>query len=43
MSAMTSRSSSITAFCRTRKIDDLMAGARVGVGETKEDPLDFAL
>ena len=26
-----------------QKIDDLMAGARVGVGETKEDPLDFAL
>ena len=26
-----------------RKIDDLMSGARVAVGEHKEDPLDFAL
>jgi cysteinyl-tRNA synthetase len=26
-----------------RKIDDLQAGARVEVGETKRDPLDFAL
>ncbi len=26
-----------------RKIDDLMSGARIAVGEKKEDPLDFAL
>jgi cysteinyl-tRNA synthetase len=26
-----------------RKIDDLMSGARIAVGEHKEDPLDFAL
>lgn len=26
-----------------RKIDDLMSGARIAVGEEKEDPLDFAL
>jgi cysteinyl-tRNA synthetase len=26
-----------------QKIDDLMAGARVNVGEAKEDPLDFTL
>jgi len=26
-----------------RKIDDLMSGARIAVGEDKEDPLDFAL
>jgi cysteinyl-tRNA synthetase len=26
-----------------RKIDDLMTGARIAVGEQKEDPLDFAL
>jgi len=26
-----------------RKIDDLMSGARIAVGEAKEDPLDFAL
>ena len=26
-----------------RKIDDLMAGARIAVGEQKDDPLDFAL
>jgi cysteinyl-tRNA synthetase len=26
-----------------RKIDDLLSGARVEVGETKRDPLDFAL
>jgi cysteinyl-tRNA synthetase len=26
-----------------RNIDDLMSGARIEVGETKEDPLDFAL
>jgi cysteinyl-tRNA synthetase len=26
-----------------RKIDDLMSGARIAVGEQKEDPLDFAL
>jgi cysteinyl-tRNA synthetase len=26
-----------------RKVDDLMAGARIAVGERKEDPLDFAL
>jgi len=26
-----------------RKIDDLMTGARIAVGERKEDPLDFAL
>jgi cysteinyl-tRNA synthetase len=26
-----------------RKIDDLMSGARIAVGENKEDPLDFAL
>jgi cysteinyl-tRNA synthetase len=26
-----------------RKLDDLLAGARVDVGETKRDPLDFAL
>ncbi len=26
-----------------RKIDDLMSGARIEVGETKRDPLDFAL
>ena len=26
-----------------RKVDDLMSGARIEVGEEKEDPLDFAL
>lgn len=26
-----------------RKLDDLLAGARVAVGEAKQDPLDFAL
>ena len=26
-----------------RKIDDLMSGARIAVGEAKDDPLDFAL
>jgi cysteinyl-tRNA synthetase len=26
-----------------RKVDDLMAGARIAVGEHKDDPLDFAL
>jgi cysteinyl-tRNA synthetase len=26
-----------------RKIDDLMSGSRIAVGEQKEDPLDFAL
>ena len=26
-----------------RKIDDLMSGARIAVGEDKDDPLDFAL
>jgi cysteinyl-tRNA synthetase len=26
-----------------RKLDDLMSGARIAVGEQKEDPLDFAL
>ena len=26
-----------------RKVDDLMAGARIAVGEQKDDPLDFAL
>jgi cysteinyl-tRNA synthetase len=26
-----------------RKIDDLMSGARIAIGERKEDPLDFAL
>jgi len=26
-----------------RKIDDLISGARIAVGETKDDPLDFAL
>ena len=26
-----------------RKIDDLMSGARIAIGEHKEDPLDFAL
>ncbi|MFQ5512606.1 MAG: cysteine--tRNA ligase [Candidatus Krumholzibacteriia bacterium] len=26
-----------------RKVDDLMSGARIAVGEAKEDPLDFAL
>jgi len=26
-----------------RNVDDLMSGARIEVGETKEDPLDFAL
>jgi len=26
-----------------RKIDDLMSGARIAIGEEKEDPLDFAL
>jgi cysteinyl-tRNA synthetase len=26
-----------------RKVDDLMSGARIAVGEQKEDPLDFAL
>lgn len=26
-----------------RKIDDLMSGARIAVGEKKDDPLDFAL
>jgi cysteinyl-tRNA synthetase len=26
-----------------RKIDDLMSGARIAVGEQKEDPLDFAV
>lgn len=26
-----------------RRIDDLMSGARIAVGEKKEDPLDFAL
>ncbi len=26
-----------------RKIDDLLSGARIDVGETKRDPLDFAL
>ncbi|MBP2681039.1 MAG: cysS, partial [Candidatus Krumholzibacteriota bacterium] len=26
-----------------RKVDDLMSGARIAVGEQKDDPLDFAL